>query len=196
MCRSNFLTRSNFLIASLLVSLFLSDMSFAQGVNSSGRASAGGITVSREFGRDRDGDGRPDRPTFDPAAEMPGTWRIEIMVDEDSTDPDARGDLQVVLAEVTMLESQVIGRISDRGIEGEFSCTISASGRCEGGRLRFATDPVDWEEFYFEIDPSDFKRGDGWGIFVDEEAGVRREYELLLEKFRSPGRNATPETSP
>ena len=65
-----------------------------------------------------------------------------------------------------------------------------------GGRLRFAADPVDWEEFYFAIDPLDFRRGDGWGIFVDEAAGVRREYELLLEKLRAPGRNGNAETSP
>jgi hypothetical protein len=189
--------RPKYLALSLLPGLFLSDISLAQrGFSGSGRASAGGVNVSGEFGADRDGDGRRDEPTFDPATEMPGTWRIEILVDEDSTDPEARGDIQVVLAEVTMLENQVIGRIDDRGIQGEFTCTISPAGHCERGRLRFATDPVDWEEFYFELIKPDFRRGDGWGIFVDEAAGVRREYELLLEKFRAPGRNGTPETSP
>ena len=179
------MSRSTLLTGSLVVGLFLSGVGFAQGgFSGSGRGSIGGITVGGSFGRNNDIDGSENRQAFDPAVEMPGNWLIEFLVDEDSTDPKARGDAKILLASVTLDGNRVIGRIDDRGIQGEFECTISFSGRCLRGRLRFSTDTVDWQEFAFEIDESDYSRGEGWGIFVDEAAGVRREYELILEKWR------------
>lgn len=113
---------------------------------------------------------------------MPGDWRIEFRIEKDSTDSRAQGKWITVMSEVTVSGNRVIGRIRDRDHEGDFECVISPEGRCEPGRLRFTTDKADWPEFGFQIDDFNIERAEGWATFIDPEAGITREYELILQK--------------
>jgi hypothetical protein len=140
----------------------------------------GGGGDSGGFSEDAGGGGA--QQAFDPETAMPGDWRIEFRIERDSSDSDARGRWITVDSQIMISGNRVVGRIRDREVQGDFECIISPEGRCEPGKLRFTTDRLDWPEFGFEIDDFDPERAEGWATFIDPEAGITREYELVLRK--------------
>lgn len=200
--------RSARLAGSVVLGLLLSGAAFAQGGGFGGGGGGGGFGGgggggagggfgggggAGGFGGDTGGGnddggfasnagGGASQQAFDPESAMPGDWRIEFRIERDSTDSSARGRWITVMSEITISGNRVVGRIRDRDVVGEFECVISPEGRCEPGRLRFTNDKIDWPDFGFEIDDFDTERAQGWATFIDPDAGITREYELILQK--------------